>query len=222
MKIHRLLGLAAVGLLGTAARLAAQDVEFAGTVYGCFFTTPATSCIAVEPPPIANVSAIDLGPGGSWLQYTADSFDGTTFLGSVGFADGGGGSTGSFGHVTVFGDFVAPANDYLQLKFEFSLPTAPTTFYSAAVTGAISGTRGNIKITFGDPISFAFISGGVPGVAELSINPLNLGDNATDIPVTGEIDAAITATPEPGSWVLLGTGMLGLIPVVRYARRKRA
>ncbi len=218
--IRRLLGFAAIGLLGTAARVSAQDIEFSGVVYGCFFSSPATSCTAVEPPPPTNITATDLGGTGK-LQFTSADFDGTTYLGSVGFADGSGGSSGSFGTMSLIGNYAAGTYKYFELTFQFFAPVAPTVLYTAAVKGTISGTRGNVKIAFGGPVTFSFISGSQTGIAELTVNPLNLGSGATNIPITGEIDARITSTPEPASVALLGLGLFGLIPVARYNRSSR-
>jgi hypothetical protein len=63
-------------------------------------------------------------------------------------------------------------------------------------------------------------SGFVSGTAEISVNNFDLGKNSTN-KISGHI-YVLTASPEPATLALFATGLVGLVPVVRYRRRKVA
>jgi hypothetical protein len=175
MRITRqILGLAAAGLFGVTGKLWADPkIDFHGGVIGCFVTVPLSG-----PCPVAGF-ATDPSGGGT-LTYSSDTFTGTTsglsFFNDVGFGTGGGGSgsTGSFGKLSVSGDYNRlPGTKFLQLDFYFNtsyttvgFPNSPGTptispnpELAASVFGAISGGDGAVLVTFASVAPFTFTHG---------------------------------------------------------------
>jgi hypothetical protein len=175
MRITRqILGLAAASLFGIASPLLADPkIDFHGGVIGCFVTVPLVGTCPV-------LGAVVDASGGGTLTYTSDTFTGTTsglsFFNDVGFGVGGGGSgsTGSFGKLSVAGDYNRlPGTKFLQLDYYFNtsygstgFPNAPGTptvpgnpALAASVFGAISGGDGAVLVTFGAPALFTFTHG---------------------------------------------------------------
>jgi len=140
----------------------------------------------------------------------------------------------------------------LKLKFYFDpdlnlinsgsqhTPTANGPFLGATLTGNIfTGIGGNTTVTFAAPAFFSFTNGGhiatckqVPDICVLgnifgsakivgSVLQLNGSEAAPSQNITGAISIT-SLSPEPGSIALFATGLVGMIPVVRYRRRKQA
>ncbi len=91
------------------------------------------------------------------------------------------------------------------------LPNAPSGTYTNTVDLTLASTYNPAFIT---------AAGGTAADAELAfIAGLNSGDTYANLHTTefpgGEIRGQITATPEPGSILLLGTGLVGLVETLR-------
>jgi hypothetical protein len=235
MRISRqMLGIAAASVFGITAQASAQNIEFHGTVQGCFTTgltcTPAANDI--------NGTVLT-----SFVKYNSDSFDNTTLAGAAGFGNGSG--AGSFGKVTAGGpDYSAPSNLKLILTFFFNPLADPLCGctstpdvsggqpFSAQVTGEVTTTSGDLHVAFSDAgIDFNFTNGGTTadgfthtGIAHLTVNNIDLTNTSTtpSLNLSGRITTTITDTPEPATVALFATGLLGLIPVARRRAKNRA
>lgn len=233
MRITRqILGLAAASLVGLATTARAQaDIEFAGAAFGCFTTTSCTP-VAIAPP-FAQYAQ---------LVYTPGGFDVTT---TGGFASFSAGDLGRFFLTASNFDYGNP-----QMVFELTLSFASCNFITGVCTpnnlptagdqlfvGKVPKLKGKVKsdgsggvhIDWAGPADFSFteIIGGVTytGDAEITLNSLDIHPGLpTGDAITGgvTVDNLHSNAPEPASIALFATGLVGMIPVVRYGRRKRA
>ena len=209
-----------VGLAVTATRASAQSVELAGTTAGCFYTT--TAC---EPTG---------GDQAMYLKYVSGQFDQNTPSGGGLTVLGSGGIHGSnLGYFQLGGTPDVYTGEKFLLKILFSSPLllGPNAVYSAAIVGTVTNdesvTGGGVSIQFGPAQTFAFNGTGYSGnfvmkMNNISVSPGTLENNG-GVPLTATIitrlDSPVTATPEPGTTVLLATGLIGIVPLVRRRRK---
>ncbi len=208
----------------------ADQVTFnTATTLGCF--TTGSSCSATSP------ATWDPTGSGNTVTFTGiDTSNATTVGGALAIQLGTFGWLGSASGIGSSENFIATV--------VFSLPTGinggQNALFSADITGTVNAfTPDTINFNFannsGNPLSFTFNNGNGTGSFQFYVDDVTLNATACGFGgwsdcaannvtwnghIVGANDPPPSQTPEPGSMVLLGSGLLSLAGGLRRKLRR--
>jgi len=189
---------ATLAVMITAPAGAQQTVTF--STDGCFAGTPTSGCAH------SSADGFFSFAGAASNSYTLTSGVAQTVnLGLFGVT---GPNTGS------------SVNDNFNLWLAFTNPPGATQSDAATISGKLQGSN-SVTLDFANNGLQNVFTYGDGGTLQLSVAD-HVFPDAGSAQVQGTLlytAGTITSTPEPGSMALLGTGLIGLVPMVRRRRK---
>jgi hypothetical protein len=191
----------------------AQIVNYAGYTGGCFGVCT----------PSASSTFTNATIGG--LTYENAMFDGQTLAGFAGIgnlANGVGGiELDNLGAFYLKNSGFTYTGGVFHLAVQFSAPGNANPVYVANLTGQVADRQGGVFIDFDNTPQMFTYSG---GTYSLSVNDVSIiaptGSGTTGIALSGNLTATASATPEPGTYILMATGLVGVLGMTRRRQTK--
>ena len=194
----------AAGCMVAASPLMAQNNTGAGLAPGA--TDPNWS-VSWSGPTSGSGSAVEVSsPPGAWANTSPTSYWISTNS-TASLPDGTGDNAHRYAY-TWTTSFTPSSTSPLLMTVWTDNFFQSFTFNSNTTTVALDPSPGD----FSQPTPRTFLLDPVNSSNSLTIN--SMGDGQTDA-----INVSFTTTPEPSSMALLGTGLIGLVPMVRRKRK---